>query len=84
AVGSAIWGGLADGYSPTFTLSICSLFLIFGALAGIKFKIQEIPQIDLDPLDHFREPELLLDLEARSGPIMIMIDYQIHENDLEE
>ncbi|WP_019219946.1 MFS transporter [Bartonella florencae] len=84
AVGSAIWGALADGYSPTVALSICSLFLVLGALAGIKFRIQEIPQIDLDPLDHFREPELLLDLKARSGPIMIMIDYQIHENDLEE
>ncbi len=84
AIGSAIWGVLADGYSPTIALIVCSLFLIFGALAGIKFRIQEVPQIDLDPLDHFREPELFLDLKARSGPIMIMIDYQIHENDLEE
>ncbi|WP_455475067.1 MFS transporter [Bartonella sp. B30(2025)] len=84
AIGSAIWGAVADGYSPTIALSVCALFLVFGALAGIKFKIQEIPQIDLDPLDHFREPELLLDLKAQSGPIMIMIDYQIHENDLEE
>ncbi|WP_336278801.1 MFS transporter [Bartonella sp. CB175] len=84
AIGSAIWGALADGYSPSVALSACALFLVFGALVGIKFKIQEIPQIDLDPLDHFREPELLLDLKARSGPIMIMIDYQIHENDLEE
>ncbi|WP_455479581.1 MFS transporter [Bartonella sp. B23] len=84
AVGSVIWGVLADGYSPTVALSLCSLFLIFGALTGIKFRIQEIPQIDLDPLDHFREPELLLDLKAQSGPIMIMISYQIYESDLEE
>ncbi|WP_455478786.1 MFS transporter [Bartonella sp. B10] len=84
AIGSAIWGILADGYSPTIALSVCAVFLVFGALIGIKLKVHEIPQIDLDPLDHFREPELLLDLKARSGPIMIMIDYQIHENDLEE
>ncbi|MCZ2328053.1 MFS transporter [Bartonella sp. F02] len=83
-IGSAIWGAVADSYSLTVSLSICAVFLLFGALAGIKFKIQEIPQIDLDPLDQFREPELLLDLQARSGPIMIMIDYQIHESDLEE
>ncbi|OPB29002.1 Transmembrane secretion effector [Bartonella sp. WD12.1] len=62
----------------------CALFLILGALAGIKFKIQEIPQIDFDPLDQFKEPQVLLDLEACSGPIMIMIDYQINENDLKE
>ncbi|WP_336294480.1 MFS transporter [Bartonella sp. CB169] len=84
AIGSAIWGVLADAYSPAVALSICSIFLVFGALAGVKFRIQEILQIDFDPLDHFREPELLLDLKAQSGPIMIMIDYQIYESDLEE
>ncbi|MBA9083013.1 MFS family permease [Bartonella chomelii] len=84
AVGSVIWGVFADAYSPTVALSVCALFLILGALAGIKFKIQEIPQIDFDPLNQFKEPQVLLDLEACSGPIMIMIDYQINENDLEE
>lgn len=84
AIGSAIWRIWTDGYSLTIALSTCSLFLIVGALAGVKFRIQEIPQIDLNLLDHFREPELLLDLKARSGSIMIIIDLQIHENDLEE
>lgn len=51
---------------------------------GLKFKIYEIPSINLDPLDQFREPELHLDLKARSGPIMIMIDYEIEEEDLPE
>lgn len=84
AVGSAIWGIVADNYSPVVALSVCAIFLILGAIAGLKFKIQEIPRINLEPLDHFREPELLLDLKARSGPIMIMVTYQISENDLEE
>ncbi|MBB4076436.1 MFS family permease [Bartonella fuyuanensis] len=39
AIGSAIWGALADGYSPTIALNVCSLFLIFSALAGVKFRI---------------------------------------------
>lgn len=84
AVGSAIWGALADGYSLAVALNVCALFMVVGALAGRRFKIQEIPNINLEPLDQFREPELLLDLEARSGPIMIMIDYKINEEDLKE
>lgn len=84
ALGSWLWGALADGYSPTVALYICSAFLLLGALAGLKFAIHEIPSINLDPLDQFREPELLLDLQARSGPIMIMIDYEITEADLPE
>ncbi|EJF91264.1 MFS transporter [Bartonella tamiae] len=84
AVGSWLWGALADGYSPTIALYVCSGFLFAGAIMGLKFKIHEIPAINLDPLDQFREPELSLDLQARSGPIMIMIDYVIKEEDLTE
>ena len=84
ALGSWIWGSLADTYSPTMALFVCSAFLVCGAIMGLKFKIYEIPSINLDPLDQFREPELHLDLKARSGPIMIMIDYEIEEEDLPE
>ncbi|WP_438718542.1 MFS transporter [Bartonella rochalimae] len=84
AVGSAIWGVLAEVYSLTVALNVCAIFLICGALAGIKFKIQEIPQINFEPLDQFGEPELSLDLAGQSGPIMIMTYYQINENDLAE
>lgn len=84
ALGSWIWGSLADNYSPTAALCVCSVFLLIGAIMGVKFTIYEIPSINLDPLDQFREPELHLDLRARSGPIMIMIDYEIDEDDLSE
>lgn len=84
AVGSWLWGSLADSYSPIVALYICAGFLLFGALMGFKFKIYEIPSINLDPLDQFREPELHLDLQARSGPIMILIDYEVDDADLPE
>ncbi|WP_297323536.1 MFS transporter [uncultured Bartonella sp.] len=84
AVGSWLWGSLADSYSPIIALYICAGFLLFGALMGFRFKIYEIPSINLDPLDQFREPELHLDLQARSGPIMILIDYEVDDNNLPE
>ena len=84
AVGSWLWGSLADNYSPVISLYICAAFLIVGALMGLKFTIFEIPSINLDPLDQFREPELHLDLQARSGPIMVLIDYEIKDEDLAE
>lgn len=84
AIGSWLWGGLADSYSPVIALYICAAFLVIGAVMGFKFTIYEIPSINLDPLDQFREPELLLDLRARSGPIMILIDYEIKDEDIPE
>lgn len=82
ALGSWLWGSLADGYGTKITLIICAAFLVIGAIAGLKFHIYEVPSINLEPNDQFREPELRLDLRARSGPITIMIDYEIDEADL--
>jgi len=82
AAGSWLWGNFADSYGLSVAFITCGLFLACGALAGLRFAIQEIGGIDLDPSDHFRAPELQLDLRARSGPIMVMIDYDITEENL--
>jgi hypothetical protein len=42
----------------------------------------EFGNLDLDPIGAFREPELRLDLRGRSGPIQIMIDYDIAQGDV--
>ncbi|UXM94931.1 MFS transporter [Bartonella sp. HY329] len=83
AVGSWLWGNIADHYGTMIALIICGLFLLLGAIAGVRFAIHEIGDIDLAPSNLFREPELRLDLKARSGPIMIMIDYNISEENEE-
>ena len=56
----------------------------FGALIGIWFKAPEFGTADLDPVNRFREPALRLDLRGRSGPIMIMVDYRIAQDDVAE
>ena len=37
-----------------------------------------------DPLNRFSEPDLPLDLKPRSGPIVVLIDYEIAEDDIPE
>jgi len=82
AVGSWLWGAMGDAYGTRAALLVCAVFLIMGAVAGLKYPIDEIGSINLDPTDQFREPELRLDLQARSGPILIMEDYTIAEENL--
>ncbi|HEY0034003.1 MAG TPA: MFS transporter, partial [Devosia sp.] len=44
-----------------------------------------LPQFDtrdLTPLNTFNEPILQLDLQPRSGPIMVMVDYRIDHSDI--
>ncbi|MDN5568967.1 MAG: MFS transporter, partial [Paracoccus sp. (in: a-proteobacteria)] len=68
---------------PT-ALTMAGLLLIFGAFLGIWLRAPEFGAVDLDPVNRFREPALQLDLRGRSGPIMVMVDYQIDHEDVSE
>jgi len=56
--------------------------LLLGALAGWPLPLPELGNLNLDPLNRFREPPLRLDLTQRSGPIMVMVDYSIAQPDV--
>jgi MFS family permease len=84
AVGSWIWGALADRLDTEGALTGAALCLFLGGAIGLWAVLPEFGKVDLDPLDRFREPALLLDLRGRSGPVMVMIDYQIDAGDIPE
>lgn len=84
AAGSWIWGSVANNYSVNTALIAASVPLMLGAVAGYWLRIPEFGTLDLDPVNRFREPELALDLRGRSGPIMVMIDYEIDQVDVPE
>lgn len=79
ALGAWIWGLVAEAHSVSLSLLIASFLLLLGGIVGRWLPLTEFASLDLDPLGRFTEPELRLDLRARSGPIMIMIDYIIDE-----
>ncbi len=81
ALGSWIWGLVAESHSVSVALLVSCALLTLGVFIGRWFGVGEFGALDLDPLNTFTEPELRLDLRARSGPIVIMIDYVIDEKD---
>ncbi|SIR02978.1 Predicted arabinose efflux permease, MFS family [Paracoccus thiocyanatus] len=82
AAGSWTWGAVANSYDLDTALVAAALPLFLGAVLGHWLRIPEFATLDLDPLNRFREPELALDLRGRSGPIMIMVDYEIDQKDV--
>ena len=84
ALGSWIWGVVAEGYGPDVALLASAAVLIVGAALGLWFKLPDPSALNLDPLNRWREPHLALDLKPRSGPIVIMIEYIIREENLHE
>jgi MFS family permease len=82
AAGSWIWGALADAYGVRLALMCAGAVIAASMLVGFRLRLPAFGTLDLDPLDPFVEPSLRLDLKARSGPIMLMIDYTIAQKDI--
>jgi len=77
ALGSWIWGTLAEEVSIPFTLMAAAALLVLGSVMGRLWPMPDFSDINLDPANRFSAPALRLDLKPQSGPIMIMIDWII-------
>ena len=82
AAGSWIWGMSADALGPASALALAGATMLACALVGFRLPLPEFNGSDLNPLNTFNEPVLKLDLRPRSGPIMVMVDYQIAQEDI--
>ena len=84
AGGSWVWGAIAENFGADRAMFVSAALLILGALAGLSVPLPDSADLNLDPLNTFTEPSLRLDLKQRSGPIMIMVDYEIAQKDVTE
>lgn len=82
AAGSWLWGALAETAGLTVALLAAGAVLVAGILVGLVAPLPDSADLDLNPLNRFTEPPLQLDITPRSGPIMIMVDYQIDQADV--
>ncbi|WEX91592.1 MFS transporter (plasmid) [Sinorhizobium garamanticum] len=82
AVGSWIWGTIAQSYSLASSLELATVTLFLTAALGFVLPVRLWAEGDQQGSD-FRAPELALDLKPRSGPIAAKTVYSIAEEDLE-
>ncbi|KAA0697284.1 MFS transporter [Neorhizobium sp. P12A] len=82
AAGSWAWGALADIHGVTGALLVASCALAVGGLLGLVLRQPDFESLNLDPANLFSEPQLQLDLRSRSGPILVMVDYNIDQEDI--
>jgi MFS family permease len=84
ALGSWIWGVVADAHGAPTALIAAAIAMLAGGAIGYVLPLPQHTPSNLDPLNHWTEPMLALDLQPRSGPIAIMIEYVIKEEDVPE
>lgn len=77
AIGAWLWGWVAEDISIPAALWSAAALLLLGAASGRVWPMPNLNDVNLDPANRFNAPALRLDLKARSGPIMVMIDWEI-------
>lgn len=82
AAGAWLWGTIAEANGSVTALICAAVPLLVGATLGLKFPLENFGTRDFTPLKGFVEPSLKLDLTPRSGPIMVMVDYEIAQTDV--
>jgi MFS family permease len=82
ALGSWLWGLGAEHYGIGAALAASGVGLLAGAALGLVFALPKPVAASLDPLGRWTEPHLELDLQPRSGPIVITIEYRIAARDV--
>jgi len=78
ALGSALWGWIADHFGVSATLSIAASSLLLGLTAAFRFKLICREDLDLTPSLHWPEPKIVpSDKPDKSGPVLVTVDYRI-------
>lgn len=82
AGGSWLWGATAEAQGASTSLLVSAFVMLLGAAVGLRYALPQFETLDLAPLNRFSEPNLPLDVKPRSGPIVVLIDYEIDDTDI--
>jgi len=82
AGGSWLWGWLTLHVGIEQALLSAAGALVAGAALGLRSPLPPLAALNLDPLSRWREPQIAVDIEPRSGPIIVTIEYLIRDEDV--
>lgn len=77
AVGSVVWGTLAEQFGNGTTLSAAALVLVGGLAASWRWPLHTLQRLDLSPSGHWADPTLALTPDPDDGPVLITIEYWV-------
>jgi hypothetical protein len=81
ALGSWLWGEVADLTSLTTALLIAGAMLVVSVSVGRWLPLPQPQTIVLDPSRTWPEPKLRLEVSADSGPVVVTVEYRVAAND---
>lgn len=77
AFGAWFWGMVTADHGVSVAIVASGVGVLLLPLLGLLIPLPDVGQSDVEPVRVPREPEVALDITARSGPIVVEIDYRV-------
>jgi MFS family permease len=81
AGGSWLWGMAAAQSSIALALAMAGAAMLATLLLAWRLPLPEHSALDLDPSGAWPEPEVALDFDPRSGPVVTTVEYRVAPED---
>jgi MFS family permease len=81
SLGSWLWGVLAEDHGIARALILAAILQAAAVIVALPFRLADLETLDLSPLRAFTAPDTEVPVDARSGPVVITIDYVIDPAD---
>ena len=77
AVGSWIWGHVANGVGTDKALIIAGVVMFVSPVLAFWLRMPSVDGVNSDATDALAEPEVNLSISPRSGPIVVEVEYRV-------
>lgn len=84
AGGSWMWGAVAERVGISDALLLASVVMLLCVLIGRFLPLAQTEAMNLDPLRQWTAPDTAVPVQARTGPVVVTIDYVIRQEDVLE
>ncbi len=81
ALGSVIWGEVANRLGLRQTLLMAGIALLAGAGGTLRLRFASSAEVDTTPSQHWPEPQYSVPPEPQHGPVLVTVEYLIQPED---
>lgn len=84
ALGSWTWGEFAHAFDLRVALLAAAALLAAGLIVSRAMPLPKISRLDLRPSHAWKDPNVAVEVDLASGPVVVAVEYRIAEQDWAE
>jgi MFS family permease len=84
AIGSIIWGSIADRFGIPYAFLFAAIGILLGLLTGLKYKLTADLDVEKEPSKHWPSPHVVFEPAPEDGPVLVKIEYNIDPSNIKE